>query len=399
MTLANGRHYLAIPGPSVMPDRVLNAMHRAAPNIYTGPLKDLVESVVVDLKTIAGTRHDVAIYIANGHGVWEAALSNVLTAGDKILVIGTGRFCIGWGEMARGLGIEVEVLDFGLHGTYDPDVVRATLEADKNHEIKAVLMVQVDTSTSVLNDVAAMRDLITATGHPALYMVDCIASLGIEEFQMDQWGVDVMVAASQKGLMTPPGIGFVYFNDKAAVARAANPRVSVYWDWVPRVNADELYMYFDGTSPTHHLFALREALDMIVHEEGLPAVYHRHKVLARAIWAAFEAWESQGPMRLNIRDKSLRSHAVTSANVGAPQGTALRDYLTQNLGVTLGIGLGMAPGGDPEWHGFFRVGHMGHINAHMVMGVLGTLEAGMLALDIPHGEGALAAAAEVIARG
>jgi alanine-glyoxylate transaminase/serine-glyoxylate transaminase/serine-pyruvate transaminase len=276
--------------------------------------------------------------------------------------------------------------------------VKERLRADSAGEIKAITAVQVDTSTSYLNDIKALRDAIDEVGHPALLMIDCVASLGCEEFRMDDWGVDVMISASQKGLMTPPGMGFIFFNEKAAAARSKVDMVSKYWDWTPRSTPRGFYEYFAGTSPTHHLFALREALTMLVQEEGLEAAYRRHKILAEAIWAALDAWGVEGPLEMNVSDPALRSHAVTAIKIGAEYGTALREYVTENFGITLGIGLGMVPDGDPDWHAYFRIGHMGHVNAHMVMGLLGCIEAGMIALKIPHGTGGLQAAAEVMAR-
>ena len=213
---------------------------------------------------------------------------------------------------------------------------------------------------------------------------------------MDDWGADVMVTGSQKGLMTPPGLGFVFFNDKAEAVRKAMPRVSRYWDWSPRADPEFFYEYFGGTAPTHHLYALREALDMI-NEEGIENIWARHATLARAVWAAAEAWGSDGPMEMNMSDPAFRSHAVTALRLGAPHGTALRDWVDQTLNLTLGIGLGMAAPGDPAWHGFFRIGHMGHVNGHMILGLLGGIDAGLKALDIPHGDGALEAASRVIA--
>ncbi|MEM9584442.1 MAG: aminotransferase class V-fold PLP-dependent enzyme [Pseudomonadota bacterium] len=399
MTLADGRHTLAIPGPSIMPDRVLQAMHRPAPNIYTGQLLDLADSLVPDLKTVAQTQHDVAMYIGNGHAAWEASLVNVVAPGETVLVPASGHFSHGWAQMAQRLGIETQIIDFGNRAAIDPVRVAEALEADKTRKIKAVLAVQTDTSTSAKSDIAALRKAMDATGHAALLMVDCIACLGCDEMQMDAWGVDVMVAGCQKGLMTPPGMCFVYFNDKAAEARAGMARVSSYWDWVPRANPDVFYQYWCGTAPTHHLYGLREALDMIVHEEGIETVWARHATLARAVWAAFEAWSSDGPIELNMADRALRSNAVTSVRIGAPTGTQLRDWLTQEAGVTLGIGLGMAEPDDPAWHGFFRVGHMGHLNSHMLLGTLGSIQAGLTALQIPHGSGALDAAAQVCAGG
>jgi len=396
LTLAQGRAYLAIPGPSVIPDAVLQAMHRASPNIYEGPLVDMTATIVADLKTVAGTSDYVAMYIANGHGAWEAALSNVLAPGDAILVPATGRFAHGWADMAAGVGAVAEIIDFGKAGTFDTGQIATALKADHNHQIKAVLATHVDTASSVRNDIPALRRVMDETGHPALLMVDCIASLGCDVFKMDEWGVDVMVAGSQKGLMVPPGMSFVFFNEKAAEVRAAMPRVSRYWDWTPRANPQEYYQHFGGTAPTHHLYGLRAALDMILHE-GLENVWARHARLAQAIWAAAETWGQGGPFTLNIADRSLRSHAVTAARLEAPQGTQLRQWVSGHIGLTLGIGLGMAHPGDPKGDAFFRLGHMGHVNGQMIMGLLGGIEAGLCALDIPHGKGALEAAAAVIA--
>ena len=197
--LSNGRHYLAIPGPSVMPDRVLAAMHRAAPNIYTGALHEITHSIYPDLKSVARTAHNAAIYIGNGHAAWEAALCNVLSRDDTVLVLATGSFGIGWGAMAKGLGIAIQTLDFGPEAAVDLGRVDETLRADGAGRIKAVLVCHVDTSSSVRNDVPGVRAALDRAGHQALLMVDCIASLACDRFLMDDWGVDVMVAASQKG--------------------------------------------------------------------------------------------------------------------------------------------------------------------------------------------------------
>lgn len=397
-SLAHGRHYLAIPGPSVMPDRVLQAMHRPAPNIYRGELVEIVESIVPDLKAVARTRHDVAMYIANGHGAWEAALSNVLSPGDKVLVLATGRFGHGWGDIAARLGAEVERLEFGRVAPANPEMLEAALRADTDRRIKAVLAVQVDTSTSVLSDLAALRKALDGADHPALLMSDCIACLACDRLEMDAWGVDVMVTGSQKGLMTPPGMAFVFFNDRAEAARDRAACATSYWDWRPRTRPDGFYQYFFGTAPTHHLYGLREALDMLVREEGMEAVWARHAALARAIWAAVEAWGAAGPMQLNIPDPTHRSHAVTTVRISAPDGKRLQDWVSAQAGLTLGIGLGMGDAEDPNAEGAFRIGHMGHVNAQMVMGALGSIEAGLIALDIPHGSGALSAAASALAR-
>ncbi|MEL6839500.1 MAG: aminotransferase class V-fold PLP-dependent enzyme [Pseudomonadota bacterium] len=389
MSLSNGRAYLAIPGPSVMPDAVLQAMHRASPNIYEGELHELTASLIPDLKKVAMTDHNVAIYIGNGHAAWEAALANVLSLGDTVLVLATGRFCIGWGEMAAGMGAKVETIDYGAQSPIDLTRVEEYLAADTEGRIKAVLAVHVDTSTSVKNDIAGLRATMDKVGHPALLMADCIASLGCDRFEMDAWGVDVMVSGCQKGLMTPAGVSFVWYNAKADAVRG--DCVTTYWDWRPRTKPDYYFQYFDGTAPTHHLYGLRTALD-IMFDEGLDAIFARHETLARAIWAAFDCWSREGPMKLNIADPAARSHAVTSVEIGSPRGDALRHWCEHTCGLTLGIGLGRDPA-----DAYFRIGHMGHVNAHMIMGVLGTIDAGLKALAIPHGSGALEAASRVIA--
>ena len=398
MPLANGRAYLAIPGPSVLPDRVLAAMQRPSPNIYAGALVEMVEGIWPDLKALAGTKGHVAAYICNGHGAWEAANSNLFSRGDKALVLATGVFGHGWANTARGLGVEVEVLYFGGNAPADPGRVEAALRADP--AIRAVLMTHVDTASSVKSDVQAVRAAIDAVGHSALLAVDCVASLGCDEFRMDDWGVDVMLGASQKGLMCPPGLGFVWFNDKALEACKTSNARTPYWDWTMRANPAEFWQYWFGTAPTAHLYALREALTMILHEEGLPNVWARHATLARSVWTAFDAWGQGNPaIRLNVADPAARGHSVTAARLGAPDATRLRLWTEAQTGVTLGIGLGAATPEDPEATGSLRVAHMGHVNAHMTLGALAVMEAGLQALKIPHGTGALAAAAAVVAQG
>lgn len=391
LSLAQGREYLAIPGPSVMPDAVLRAMHRASPNIYDGKLIDMMPALTRDLRRVARTEHNVAIYIANGHGAWEAALSNVIAPGETVLAPASGRFTQGWAEMAEGIGAKAHLINFGMSSPWDLNRIAEALRADAAHKIKAVLAVHVDTSTSIRNDIPALRAVLDDLNHPALLMADCIASLGCDRFEMDAWGVDVTVTACQKGLMTPVGTSFVFFNDKAQAKRAQMPRVSKYWDWQPRANPDLFYQYFDGTAPTHHLYGLRAALDLI-HAEGIENVWARHERLARAIWAACEVWSEGEALHLNVSNRAHRSHAVTALRLTQGQGTPLRNYTQHQLGLTLGIGLGME-----DWDGCFRLGHMGHVNGQMVMAMLGSMETAMAALDIPRGKGALDAAAATLA--
>jgi alanine-glyoxylate transaminase / serine-glyoxylate transaminase / serine-pyruvate transaminase len=261
---------------------------------------------------------------------------------------------------------------------------------------KAVLATHVDTASTVKTDIAALRAVMDAAGHSALLAVDCVASMGCDPFGMDRLGVDVTVAASQKGMMTPPGMGFLWFSAEAAARCATSELRTPYWDWTARANPDEFWQYWYGTAPTHHLFGLRESLTMMLDEEGLPQVWARHARLARAVWSAFEGWGEGNPgIRLNVADPTVRGHSVTSAHLPAPQATLLRRWC-EGQGVTLGVGLGMATAADPAADGALRVAHMGHVNAHMTLGALAVIDAGLKALAIPHGPG-LARAAAVIA--
>lgn len=397
MSLAAGRPYLAIPGPSVMPDRVLQAMHRGAPNIYAGALHDMTASLFPDLRRVAMTTGHVAIYIGNGHAAWEAANANMFSRGDKVLVPATGHFGLSWANSVRQMGVEVEMIDFGRQSVADPARIEAALRADGLGRIKAVLVTHVDTATTIRNDVAAVRAAMDAAGHPALLAADCIASLACDEFRMDDWGVDVLLAASQKGLMTPPGLAMLWFSEKARAACRASGLRTPYWNWEARCEPEEYWQYFCGTAPTHHLYGLREALTMILDEEGLPQVWARHDTLARAVWAAVDAWGDGGDIALNVADPAARGRSVTSVRIAGGGAGRLRAWCEDVAGVTLGIGLGMAAPSDPDYGDWLRVAHMGHVNAHMTLGALSVMEAGMRALQIPHGKGALEAAASVIA--
>jgi alanine-glyoxylate transaminase/serine-glyoxylate transaminase/serine-pyruvate transaminase len=371
-------------------------MHRPSPNIYEGELVEMMPDLMRDLKRVARTQGDAAIYISNGHGGWEATLANCFSRGDKVLLLATGRFGPGWASMAESMGITVEIMDFGVRGPAEPERVTERLSADTRHDFKAVLTVHTDTATSVRNDIQALRTAIDAAGHPALFMVDCIANLGCERMEMDGWGVDVVVTGSQKGLMTPAGLAFVFFSEKArAVGADADLRTS-YWDWGPRSNPQVFYQRFCGTAPTHHLYGLREALTILLEEEGLEHAWARHETLARTVWAAGEVWASGGALELNIADRDHRSNAVTTFRVAEGRGTELRRWCQDFAGVTLGMGLGLSVD-ENHADGLFRIGHMGHLNPHALLGTLGVVDAGLKALGIPHGEHALTAAANVIA--
>lgn len=396
MSLNHGREQLAIPGPSVIPDRVLAAMHRPSPNIYEGELIDITASIYPDLKAVARTAHNAAIYISNGHGAWEAALRNTLAEGDHILVLATGRFANGWADLADSLGIHCDRIDFGMQSDADPAKLEEALKADTEKRYKAVLVVQTDTASSVRNDVPALRKAIDNAGHDALFMVDCIASLACDRYEMDEWGVDVTVAACQKGLMTPAGIAFLFFNEKAAASRA-RAKPGLYWDWRPRANPEIYYQLFGGTAPTQHLYGLRAALDMMVQEEGIENVWARHETLAQAYWAALDAWGSKGAIRHNIADRTKRSRAVSTIETAPEEAARIRKWSETEAGITLGVGLGFGAQGSADYNRRFRIGHMGHQNIPMTFGVIGAIDTALKALGIEHGEGALEAASKVMA--
>ena len=391
MTVRNGREFLSIPGPTTVPDEVLSAMHRPAIDIYSGPLEGITLSLLDDLRRIFRTKGRTYIYIANGHGAWEAALTNTLTRGDKILVLQSGQFATSWGDMAAMIGIEVEVLPGDWRRAVDPAALEARLRADTGHQIKAVLVVQIDTASSVVNDVPALRRAMEAAGHPALYMVDAIASLATMPFEMDDWGVDLAVTGSQKGLMTPPGLSFVAAGTRAVEAHQQAGLRTGYWDWTAR-ESDIHYKKYCGTPPEHLLFGLRKAFDMLF-EEGLENVIERHRLLAGAVHRAAAAWAEGGAIELNITEPAERSHSVTTLlfNDGRDP-MPLRDYCQQKIGVVVGVGIG-ALGGQA-----LRIAHMGHVNAPMILGTLGGFETGLIALGIPHGSGGLRAATEWLGR-
>src|SRR5213596_2552649 len=379
MTVRAGREFLAIPGPTTMPDEVLQAMHRPALDIYSEQMLELTDSLLADLSKLFATKGKSYIYIANGHGAWEATLSNVLSRGDKLLVLESGRFAIGWGQAAAGMGADVEVLKGDWRRAIRPAEVESRLRQDKHHAIKAILAVQVDTASGAYNDIEAIGKAIKASGHPALFMVDAVASLGCMPFEMDKWGIDVAMSGSQKGLMTPPGLGFVAANDRAReVHKKANLRTP-YWDWTER-EGSEHYRKYAGTAPVHLLFALRKAIDML-HAEGLENAYLRHRLLAEAVRRAVAKWSEGQVIGFNIAEANERSDTVTTVLVNVHDPVALQRYCKEKCGVVLGLGIGDLA--DQA----FRIAHMGHVNAPMILGTLGVVETGLTALNIPHGKG------------
>src|SRR5580658_8226996 len=373
MTVRAGREFLAVPGPTNSPDEVLQAMHRPAVEIYSEPLIALSDGLLRDLGKVFATATRPYIYIANGHGAWEAALTNVLSRGDRILVLESGQFGIAWGDAAARLGVEIEVLKGDWRRAVRPADVEARLRADKG--IKAILAVQIETSTGVANDIAAIGDAIKAARHDVLYMVDVVASLGCVPFAMDAWGVDVAVSGSQKGLMSPPGLSFVAAGERARDAHRKAGLRTPYWDWTAR-DGESHYQKYAGTPPEQLLFALRQALDMLL-AEGLDNVFLRHRLLAEAVRRAVGVWKKGNVIDFQVSEPADGCDA-----------NLLRAYCENKCGVVLGRGLGKMSGKA------FRIAHMGHLNAPMVLGTLGVVETGLRALGIPHGSGGVQAAVE-----
>ena len=390
-SFAFGPDIVAIPGPSVVPERVLAAMHRPMPDIYDGEVIELVHDIWARLAPVARTDGRVFVTISNGHGAWAMALSNTLSRDDRVLVLECGRFGTAWAQMASFDGLRTEMLVASAGFAIDPDVVAARLAADTEREIKAVLMVQTDTASSVRNDVAAVRAVLDAADHPALLMVDAIASLGCEPFEMDGWGVDVAISASQKGLMTPPGLGFVWAGPRAMAAHGDADLRTQYWDWTFRTEDGPIYFRFCGTPPVSLLFGLREALVMI-DEEGLEARWARHGRLADAVRAAVDAWSTSTGIGFHACRPEQRSNSVTTIETGSIDVAALTAMCRDELGVTLGVGLGPLEGRG------FRIAHMGHVSPSMLLGVLGVVETALRRLDAPIVTSGVAAAATSLAR-
>ena len=393
--LNHGHPMVAIPGPSIVPERVLGAMHRSMPNIYGEEMVSLAYELLERLPHVARTSSQPFVVISNGHGAWDMAICNTLCRGDKVLVLESGRFATAWGKMASVAGVDVEVLAGSDHLPVDTQAVAARLDRDPGYQIKAVLVAHTDTASSVRNDILALSSTIRDSGHPALFMVDCIASLACERYEMDAWGVDLTVAASQKGMMVPPGLGFVFAGPRAidryeALQEHPGHLRTGYLDWGPRIKPEVMYELFAGTPPIQHMYALREALD-IIDETGLEAIWERHTVLAEAVRSAIAAWSTPGGVQFNISDPAARSNAVTTVLTGNIDADELRRRCELGAGLSLGVGIGSFQGRA------FRIGHMGHLNPPAILGTLGTVESALLSMDAPMNGSGVAAAASSIA--
>ncbi len=387
MPLKRGRKFINTPGPTNVPDRVLNAMHRPTMDLSDPEFLDVSNSCFLDLRKVIRTSGEIFLYASNGHGAWEAALINVLSPGDKVLVPESGNFSASWQRMAETLGLVVETIDGDWRRALRPEAVEDRLKADKDKKFKAVLLIHTDTATSITSDVPAVRAAIDAASHPALLLVDTVAALGTVDYRMDEWGVDVTVAASQKGLMMAPGLGIVAASPKALAAHEASSMPRFYWDWRTRLEAEH-YRRFCGTAPQLLMFGLREALDMIF-EEGLETIFERHRVLAGATQAAVETWAQAGRLSLNAVEPRERSVGVTT--IRTTEGIDARQVCQicrDEMMTGLGGGLGKLDGRA------FRIGHMGDMNAPMLYAAIGAVESTLGYLGIPHGSGGITAAVQ-----
>ena len=310
MPIKRGRKFLNTPGPTHVPDRVMNAMHQPTLDLSDPHFLDISISCFQDTQKVLSTSGEVFLYTSNGHGAWEAALANVFSPGDKVLIPETGNFSNAWSDMAKALHLNVINIPGDWRRALDPTLLEEKLKEDKNYEIKGVLIIHTETATGVTNDLPSLRKALDSANHPALFLVDTVAAVGTVDYQMDNWGIDVTVTASQKGLMMPPGLGIVAANEKALKIHQKSQMPKLYWDWNTRLEAEH-YRKFCGTAPQLMVFGMREALDMIF-EEGLENIYERHRVLAGATHAAVEIWSQAGTMSLNAIEPKERSTAVTT---------------------------------------------------------------------------------------
>jgi alanine-glyoxylate transaminase / serine-glyoxylate transaminase / serine-pyruvate transaminase len=372
-----GRHFLQIPGPTNVPDRVLRAI--AEPTIdHRGPgFAELGRAVLTGIRRVMRTSGPVIIYPASGTGAWEAALVNTLSPGDAVLMVRTGWFATLWHEMATRLGL-------------DPAAIEAALRQDSAHRIRAVCVVHNETSTGCTSPIAAVRAVIDAAKHPALLMVDTISSLASIDYRHEEWGVDVTVAGSQKGLMLPPGLSFNAVSSRALAAAETARLPRSYWDWRPMLEANAGF-FFPFTPATNLLRGLQEALAML-EEEGLPNVFARHARHGAATRAAVQAWGRAGGIELQCLEPRDYSGSLTAVRL--PQGhsaDALRALILRRFNMSLGNGLGILK------DRVFRIGHLGDFSDLSLIGTLGGVEMGLRLAGVPHGAGGVGAAMAVLA--
>jgi len=382
----SGRHFLQIPGPTNVPDRILRAIER--PTIdHRGPeFQKLGQEVLAGLKQVFKTKGSVVIFPASGTGAWEAALVNTLSPGDKVLMFETGHFAALWFNMANKLGLAPEFINGDWRHGVDPAVVEARLVEDRRHEIKAVCVVHNETSTGVTTNVNEVRRAMDRVNHPALFMVDTISSLASIDYRHDDWGVDVTVAGSQKGLMLPPGLSFNALSDKALAASRTAKLPRSYWSW-DEMLANNKNGFFPYTPATNLLYGLREALQMLM-EEGLDNVFQRHDRHAEATRRAVRAWG----LEILCLNPAEYSSSLTAALMPEGYGeAAFRKVVLERFNLSLGSGLGKVA------NKVFRIGHLGDFNDLMLIGTLAGVEMGLALAGVPHRKGGVDAAMDYLA--
>ena len=381
MTYKSGRHFLQIPGPTNVPQRVLRALSR--PTIdHRGPeFAELTLELLAGLQRVFQTSGPVIIYPSSGTGAWEAALVNTLSPGDKVLMFETGHFATLWRNMAVSLGLEVDFVPTDWRHGVDPDVVAEKLVEDRSQQIKSVMVVHNETSTGVTSRIPLIREAIDRASHPALFMVDTISSLASMEYRHEQWGVDVTVGCSQKGLMLPPGLGLNAISEKALDAAASAKLPKSFWDWRAMLTANK-QGFFPYTPATNLLYGLQEAIQML-EEEGLPKVFERHDRHAEATRRAVRAWG----LEVLCAEPAEYSSSLTAVKM--PEGFDADELLAlilRKFDMCLGIGLGKVKGK------IFRIGHLGNFNDLMLTGTLSGLEMGLSLAEIPFSKGGTDAA-------
>ncbi|MDH3219037.1 MAG: aminotransferase class V-fold PLP-dependent enzyme [Gammaproteobacteria bacterium] len=387
MSIPAGRHFLQIPGPSNVPDRVLRAMDMPTMD-HRGPeFAQLTHEVIKGLKQVFKTSAEVVIYPASGTGAWESALVNTLSPGDRVLMFETGHFATLWQGIAKDLGLKVDFVPGDWRHGVDPGAVAEKLSADNKHEIRAVMVVHNETSTGVTSQISKIRKAIDSTGHPALFMVDTISSLASIDYRHDEWGVDVTVGGSQKGLMLPPGLSFNAISAKALEASKTAALPSSYWNWQPMIKANATG-YFPYTPATNLLYALRESLRILLDEQGLDSVFARHQRHAEATRRAVRAWG----LEILCLDPEEYSDSLTA--ILLPEGQdadRLRQVILERYNMSLGTGLGKVQGR------VFRIGHLGDFNDLMLAGTLCGVEMGMIAAGVPFNRGGIDVALDYLA--
>ena len=387
-----GHRFLHAPGPTHVPQEVMEAMSRQPLDHGDPRLDGYIAAVESGLKRLLQTREaDVFMYAANGHGAWEASIVNLAAPGQTVLIAGTGHFSDSWAQQTEALGVKVIRTPWVQGFPIDPNVIEATLRADTQHEIVAVFTVHTDTASGMTNDLAAIRAAMDAARHPALYVVDVVASLGAAPFAMDALRANVVVGASQKGLMCPPGIGFCAVDEAALAVARRNPSPRYYWDWVRR-KGDQSYVKFCGTAPQLLLMGMQASLDLIF-EEGLDEVFARHARIAEATQAAVACWSTTGNFGFFSQVPEARSVSITAITV-AP-GIDIEGFRTvarERFQVAFAGGLG------PMTGRVFRIGHLGSMNPAMILGCLAGIESALTVQGVPFGPGGVAAAVARLAQ-